>query len=89
MERIIAGSVEFLPVTVTRDGTSHTDFDISVVPTGSAPGTFAPPTTVGTAKGYLVPANIATGPYSIYVRVNGSTPEVPVLKAGSFRVAKY
>ena len=78
-------TVEFLPVVVRVDGTVVTaDVEFSVVAAGARPVTFAAPTTIGAAIGVMVDT-LDPGTYTVWAQVT-STPEVPVIDCGSFRV---
>ena len=78
---------EFLPVTVTVNGTAVTDdVEFAVVDLESRPDTFGAATTIGTAIGVMVNGTaLGVGTFRVFAKVT-SSPEVPVIDCGSFRV---
>lgn len=78
-------SVEFQPVTVTRDGEAVIDgLSFAVVPDGSRPETFAPASVVAGVAGFMV-AGLSPGTYRIYARMSAGI-ETPVIDCGYFYI---
>lgn len=79
-------TVEFASIAVTVDGAAVlTGVTVCVVPAGNRPATFVDPATLAGKLGVMV-SGMAPGVYTIWARVS-SSPETPVIEAGSFRVA--
>jgi hypothetical protein len=78
-------SVEFQPVTVTRDGfTVSTGVSFAIVPDGQRPVTFTAAVTISGKTGIMV-TGLAAGTYRIFAKIAGS-PEVPVIDCGYFYI---
>lgn len=78
-------TVEFQPVSVTRDGAEvTTGLSFAVVKDGDRPVTFSPATVVGGKAGVLV-SGLAAGTYRIYARLEAGI-EVPVIDCGYFYI---
>ena len=80
-------TLEFLPVSVTVNGTAvTTDVEFSVVDLDSRPSTFGAATTIGGAIGVMVNGTaLGPGTFRVFAKVT-SSPEIPVIDCGSFRV---
>lgn len=78
-------SVEFQPVTVTRDGVSvNSGLTFAVVADGARPVTFTAATVVDGVAGVLV-AGLAAGTYRVFAQFEAS-PEIPVIDCGHFYI---
>lgn len=78
-------SVEFQPITITRDGvTITTGVATCITPIGTRPVVFIPAVTVGSQIGCMV-SGLSVGTYTVWVQITDS-PEVPVKNAGNFTV---
>ncbi len=85
---------EFQPITVTvktrnPDGTETTNIattgvTFAVVPAGQRPAIFLEPMTLEGKIGVNV-VGLGKGSYSVFARIQ-STPEIPVIHCGTFRV---
>lgn len=76
---------EFLPITVTRDGTTiTTGIQFAITPHTTRPITWDTPTTLGTDIGVMVTA-LTPGIYKVWARVT-TTGETPVLHVDTFEV---
>ena len=78
---------EFLPVTVTVNGTAvMSDVAFSVVDVASRPSTWGTAVTLGTAIGVMVNGTaLGPGTFNVFARVT-SSPEIPVIPCGTFRI---
>ena len=77
-----AETIELIPLLVKIDGVATTNYTISVVPYGTDPATFAAPTSYSGGTGYLVNGpTLGKGYFEGYVKITGSSPEVPVIHA--------
>lgn len=75
-----AETIELIPLLVKIDGVATTNYTIAVVPHGTDPVTFAAPTSYSGGTGYLVNGpTLGKGYFEGYVKIGGSSPEVPVL----------
>ena len=78
-------TVEFQPVTVTVNGALiTTGVTFSVVAGDLRPTTWIAPTTLDGKIGIMI-TGLTPGIYQIYAKVV-STPEIPVLDCGTFRI---
>ena len=78
-------SVEFQPVTVTRDGITVTSgLSFAVVTDGARPSTFTPATVLDGKAGVLL-TGLAVGTYRIFAQLTAD-PEVPVIDCGYFYI---
>lgn len=78
-------SVEFQPVTVTRDGIAvTTGLSFAIVPDGTRPATFTAATILGGKAGVMV-SGLARGTYRIFAQLDAS-PEIPVIDCGYFYI---
>jgi hypothetical protein len=78
-------SVEFQPVTVTRDGfTVSTGVSFSIVPDGDRPTTWTAAISINGKTGCMV-SGLARGTYRIFAKIADS-PETPVIDCGYFYV---
>jgi hypothetical protein len=78
-------SVEFQPVTVTRDGsTVSTGVSFSIVPDGERPEEFTAAMTMFGKTGCMV-SGLDRGTYRIFAKIADS-PETPVIDCGYFYV---
>ena len=89
-------SVEFQPVTVTRDGITVTSGlsrrgllwwrarSFAVVTDGARPSTFTPATVLDGKAGVLL-TGLAVGTYRIFAQLTAD-PEVPVIDCGYFYI---
>ena len=78
-------SVEFQPVTVTRDGVSVTSgLSFAVVIDGARPTTFTAAATLEGRVGVML-SGLAAGTYRVFARLDAS-PETPVIDCGYFYV---
>lgn len=78
-------TIEFLPVTVTRNGTpTTTGIEFAITPHSTRPTTWTPPTTLGTDIGVMV-EGLPPGAYKVWARIT-ATAETPVLQAATFEV---
>lgn len=78
-------SVEFQPVTVTRDGfTVSSGVSFAIVPDGDRPEEFTPAVTISGKTGVMVDG-LDLGTYRIFAKVAGS-PEIPVIDCGYFYI---
>ena len=78
-------SVEFQPVSVTRDGIAvTTGLSFAIVTDGQRPTTFTAATSLDGAIGVMV-SGLAAGTYRIFARLDAS-PEIPVIDCGYFYV---
>jgi hypothetical protein len=78
-------SVEFQPVTVTRDGIAvTTGLSFAIVADGARPTTFTAATILGGKAGVMV-SGLARGTYRIFAQLDAS-PEVPVIDCGYFYI---
>lgn len=76
---------EFLPVTITRDGTpTTTGIQLTITPHTARPTTWGTPTTLGTQIGVMVSA-LPPGIYKVWARIT-TTGETPVLHVDTFEV---
>jgi hypothetical protein len=74
-------TVEFIPVTVTVDGTPvTTGVQFAVVADGVRPTTFSAPVTLSGKIGVLI-SGLAAGNYRIWAQVTAA-PETPVIECG-------
>lgn len=79
-------SVEFLPVTVTVDGTPvTTGIEFCVTDRNARPVTWVAPYVLGDESGILI-SDYEVGTYIVWARVTDS-PEVVVLVCGQFSVS--
>jgi hypothetical protein len=78
---------EFLPVSVTVNGTAvTTGVTFAVCEVDSRPATWGSATTLGTAIGVMVNGTaLGVGTFEVFARVV-SSPEIPVLDCGTFRI---
>ena len=78
-------TVEFQPITITRDGTVITSgIETCITVEDVRPVTFIAAVSLGTKVGCLI-QNLSVGTYEVWVRVTDS-PEIPVKSAGIFEV---
>lgn len=78
-------SVEFQPVTVTRDGIAvTTGLSFAIVADGTRPTTFTAATILGGKAGVMV-SGLARGTYRIFAQLDAS-PEIPVIDCGYFYI---
>jgi hypothetical protein len=78
-------SVEFQPVTVTRDGIAvTTGLSFAIVADGTRPATFTPATILAGKAGVMV-SGLSRGTYRIFAQLDAS-PEVPVIDCGYFYI---
>jgi hypothetical protein len=78
---------EFLPVVVTVNGTAvTTDVSFAVCEVDGRPATWGSAVTLGTAIGVMVNGTaLGVGTFEVFARVQ-SSPEIPVLDCGTFRI---
>lgn len=78
-------SVEFQPVTVTRDGVVITSgLSFAIVPDGDRPVTFTAAEILGGETGVMI-QGLERGTYRIFAKIT-SAPEVPVIDCGYFYI---
>lgn len=78
-------SVEFQPVSVTRNGEPVTlNIELAVTQNNERPTNFQVPATLGDEIGIMVDG-YAVGSYTVWAKVTDA-PEVPVIVCGHFRV---
>ena len=79
-------SVEFQPVTVTRDGLIvTTGLSFAIVPDGDRPEAFVAAVTISGKTGVMIDGLLARGTYRIFAKVIGP-PEEPVIDCGYFYI---
>jgi len=78
---------EFLPVTVTVNGSAVTDnVEFAICDLNERPSTFGSAVTLGTAIGVMVAGTaLGVGSFRVFGKVS-SSPEIPVIDCGSFRI---
>lgn len=78
-------TVEFQPVSVTRDGAAvSTGLAFAVVPDGARPATFTPAVVVDGKTGVMV-SGLAAGTYRIFAQITAGA-ETPVIDCGYFYI---
>lgn len=78
-------TVEFQPVSVTRDGAVVSDgLAFAVVPDGARPATFTPAVIADDKTGVMV-SGLPAGTYRIFAQLT-SGPEIPVIDCGYFYI---
>ena len=78
---------EFLPISVQVNGSAvTTGVEFATVDIASRPTTFGTAVTLGTAIGVMVNGTaLGVGTFQVFAKVT-SSPEIPVLNAGTFRI---
>lgn len=82
--RIPRESKEWIgPLVININGVPTTDYELSLVAVGDRPITWVAPTLIGANRGLMVGPTtsfpVTPGPYRIWARVLGVTPEAPVI----------
>ena len=80
-------TLEFLPVTVTVNGTAVTaNVEFAICDLSERPSTFGSAVTLSGDIGVMVDGTaLGPGTFRVFAQIN-SSPEVPVIDCGSFRV---
>lgn len=77
-------TIEFIPVNVTRDGTTINAFDIALTRHGERPTTWAPAETLDGKTGILI-NGLTVGIHKIWARITDN-PETPVIEVGTISI---
>lgn len=77
-------TIEFIPITVTRDGQTYTTFDTAITPRTGRPQTWEPALTLEGTPGVLI-SGLPPGIHKLWARIN-DTPEQPVIEVGSINI---
>jgi hypothetical protein len=89
MDTFPAATVELLALTVAESGTPTTDYEVAIVPWGTASTDitgWAAPTTLDASTGVMI-EGLTPGVWAVWTRVT-SNPESPVMLNGPVEITR-